>query len=123
MGFPVFRQLSCGVKLCSFADDYPEAQCSSDDVANESVELVSSRKSEMPSRTAASQLVGNAMHMECVGIFLLGILSQGGMEIGKIQRERFRKLPEDSEASSAHMSSTLRDLNRFLAGPPKGHSR
>lgn len=79
-GFPVSRDYSGGIPMCSFAVDRPQ--------------------SSMAHRTAAIGMAGNAMHCEVVGIILLYCLTQ-------VEYESSSKTESQSSSRLAKLSQWL----------------
>lgn len=133
MGFPVFKQLSYKQRVCSFAGDYSDGDgMDSEGVDEDSLRVVDtdgkSHCSDLPSRTATSQMAGNSMHVECVGIAILHILSQGALEFERFKQHTtiVQQHNDDAHAHSGKkdtMSDTLTNIGRFLAGAPQKKSR
>lgn len=136
MGFPIFKQLSYKQKVCSFAGDYSDedgvdlGSVDNDD----SLQVVGtdgnnkSHCSELPSRTATSQMAGNSMHVESVGIMILFILSGGALEFERFVQQTTIVQQHSEDAHSGKkdtllVSDTLTSIGRFLAGAPQKKSR
>ena len=78
-GFPVLKSLSYDVVTCSFAKRNAESVVSTEALDDGSASKADNLEDGCASgRTATMGQAGNAMHTECVGIFILYVLTGGG---------------------------------------------